>query len=191
MSLDDRTFLLTTTQYWPTIESIHQANRSGHWVLEACENFQKKSSRNRTILPFPQGNQYLSIPLEGGKNQNCPIKDIRISYSEDWRKQHISSIKMHCFRHPYYDHVFECIAPVLDKKPSFLWDLNLELLSRVIWIFGMKELALYETTTYEKSYEDNILDLRNSGISQVPSDLFSDSTIAQLCKMGPTLFLDN
>ena len=191
MNFKDKTFLLTTTQYWPTIESLLHGNQYGHWVLEACENFQKKSFRNRTILPFAHGNQFLSVPLEGGKNQNCPIKDIRISYSEDWRKLHISSIKMHCFRYPYYDHVFECIAPVLDKKPSFLWDLNLDLLNRVVKIFGLKELELYETTTFEKSYEKNILDLRNPSDEQETSDPTDLSTIAQLCKKGPTLFLEN
>ena len=62
-----------------------------HIFLEQFENFPKQTYRNRTAIYGANGKLPLIIPIKhNGKRE---MKDIEISYSEDWQKLHWKSIK--------------------------------------------------------------------------------------------------
>ena len=81
-----------TLYYLPPVSWCAAAWNSEAIVVEACENYQKGSLRNRCFIAGPNGVQRLSIPLEKGKHRQMPIRDVRIAYDEPWQRQHWRSI---------------------------------------------------------------------------------------------------
>ena len=114
--------------------------------IEACENYQKRSYRNRCRFYAADGVQALSFPVihEGGTYKH-PVKDIRIDYSTPWLQQHkraiVSAYRTSAYFEYYQDELFE----ILDSMPERLIDLNMALLKFFIEKTGLKvELRLTE-----------------------------------------------
>ena len=97
--------------------------------IEACENFQKQSYRNRCYFYGADGIQSLSFPIihEGGTHKQ-PISQIKIDYSTPWLQQHkmaiISAYRTSAYFEYYQDELFE----ILDRKYERLFDLNLAII---------------------------------------------------------------
>ncbi len=119
--------LLTSTSYCPPATWLLAARNTGSWEVEAHENFQKGGWRNRCQIAGPNGLQLLTVPLEKGKHQKKPIQEVRISYRNDWGREHEQAIKTAYGRSPFYEFYAEELFAVLHQKPVTLWQLNQEL----------------------------------------------------------------
>jgi hypothetical protein len=115
--------------------------------IEACENYQKQSYRNRCRFYAADGVQALSFPIvhEGGTHK-LPISDIKVDYSTPWLMQHkraiVSAYRTSAYFEYYQDELFE----ILDSKPERLIDLNMALLRFFIEKTGIKvDLRLTES----------------------------------------------
>ena len=82
--------------------------------IEACENYQKQSYRNRCRFYAADGVQALSFPVihEGGTYKH-PVKDIKIDYSTPWLQQHkraiVSAYRTSAYFEYYQDELFEIL----------------------------------------------------------------------------------
>ena len=103
---------------------IYTLYYAGSCLWEAHENYQKRSIRNRTRFNSDQGPVGFSIPLKGGKNNQMPIKEVQISYDEDWVKSLKHLLQTNYGSSPYYEHYFEDFCVLFGSNMKFLWDLN-------------------------------------------------------------------
>ncbi|MEM1217054.1 MAG: WbqC family protein [Bacteroidota bacterium] len=124
---------LLPLHYLPSIAYFHQLQRADTIVLEAHEHYQKRSGRNRCRIVGANGIQRLSLPLAKGKNQQQPIRDVRLAYYENWRHQHWQSIRSAYGNSPFYPYYADELATFYERRYIFLWDLNYELLT---WVLG-------------------------------------------------------
>lgn len=127
--------IIYSYSFWsPPIETFALLNQSGSKLcIEAQENYQKRSWRNRTIIMGPQGRQLLSVPLKKGKNNKMPIRSVKISQDEDWKRLHLKTIQNNYQSAPYFDHYFPKVVEQYQKNYRFLWNWNLD------WIHFWKE----------------------------------------------------
>lgn len=94
--------------------------------IEACENYQKQSYRNRCRFYGADGIQTLSFPIihEGGTHKQ-PISEIKVDYRKPWIQQHqkaiVSAYRTSAYFEYYQDELFE----IMDSRPERLFDLNL------------------------------------------------------------------
>ena len=128
-----------------------------HW--EATENFQKRSIRSRCIIKTDKGAKHISVPLKAGKNQQLPIKKVEISYDENWTKNFIHSLISCYSASPYMDYYKDKFVACLERKPQYLWDLNMELNQLIIDSLDMK-LEVSETQDWIRDYDENSIDFR-------------------------------
>lgn len=118
--------------------------------IEACENYQKQSYRNRCRFYAADGVQALSFPIvhEGGTHKQ-PISDIRIDYSTPWLIQHkraiVSAYRTSAYFEYYQDELFE----IMDRKPERLIDLNMDILRFLIDKTGLS-IDLRTTSGYSR-----------------------------------------
>ncbi len=114
-------YVLLSTAYFPPIEWMAYAVQSNGVVLEANEHFQKQSYRSRMHIAGPNGIQRLSVPVE---RKSKEIKSIRISYSENWIKDHIKAIESAYANAPYFEVLYPDIKTLLNQRFVTLWELN-------------------------------------------------------------------
>lgn len=127
-------------------------------LIEACENYQKGSYRNKTFIASPGSLQLLSVPLKKGKHRRSPISETQIAYDTDWVTQHLRSIETAYGAAPFYDYYYPDLKDIYTFKPEGLWEFNKELLDFLNRKTG--NLIRYKfTEKYVKSYAD-IEDLR-------------------------------
>ncbi len=97
--------------------------------IEACENYQKQSYRNRCRFYAADGVQALSYPIihEGGTHK-LPISEIKIDWSTPWLQQHERAIVSAYRTSAYFEYYQDELFSILESRPERLLDLNTQLL---------------------------------------------------------------
>ena len=124
--------------------------------IEACENFQKQSYRNRCRFYGAEGVQTLSFPIlhEGGTHK-IPISEIKIDYKTPWVQQHERAIVSAYGMSAYFDYYKDELFAILEAGHERLFDLNLALIRFFIEKTGIKvDLRLTEDYECEPQMED-------------------------------------
>lgn len=138
--------LVLPTSYLPPAGWMAAICAAQTVILEAHETYQKGGWRNRCVIAGPNGPQMLSIPLEKGKHQQTPVREVRTDNSVNWQKIHWRSIKTAYGNAPFFEYYSDDLAVFFEKKTTFLFDFNLELLQFLIKKFGWKnEIHLSES----------------------------------------------
>lgn len=155
--------LLQETQIFGPVYSFMHYPVYENIIIEGCENYQKKTFRNRYQLLTTNGLITLSIPLKKGKNNQTPISEILISYDEPWHLQHLHTIRSAYGNSAYFEYYYPEIEQIFMEKESHLLALNQRILDLMI-----KNLKLSNTISISSIYlrpeevniDDN-LDFRN------------------------------
>ena len=97
--------------------------------IEACENYQKQSYRNRCRFYGADGVQTLSFPIvhEGGTHK-LPISEIKVDYSTPWLQQHQRAIVSAYRTSAYFEYYMDELFAIMDSRPERLFDLNMKLI---------------------------------------------------------------
>ena len=135
--------------------------------LEACENFQKQSYRNRCYFYGADGVQSLQVPIlhEGGTHKQ-PISEIRIDWSKPWLLQHKRAIISAYRTSAYFEYYQDELFTILDSQPEKLFDLNMAIIRFFIEKTG---LAIDLHTTEEYSHNGQIQS--SDGLITICNDL--------------------
>ena len=144
--------------YFPSISHFAVMAQSENITFEMEDNFQKQTNRNRTYIYSPNGIQLLNIPVKHSKIAHQKTKDVFIENEFDWQKQHFKSLEAAYRSSPFFEFFEDDIAPIFEKKYTFLMDLNMEVLEIVTKCLRMK-LDYTKTTEYFHEVE-NIIDFR-------------------------------
>ena len=118
--------------------------------IEACENYQKQSYRNRCRFYAADGMQALSYPIvhEGGTHK-LPISEIRIDWSTPWLQQHERAIVSAYRTSAYFEYYQDELFAILESRPERLLDLNTQLLRFFIDKTGL-EVDLRMTSEFSR-----------------------------------------
>jgi hypothetical protein len=128
--------------------------------FEQYESYQKMSFRNRCTIMGSNGLINLSVPLEKGRSQKLLMKDVKISYSENWQEQHWRSISSCYGNSPFFEFYEESLHQLFEARPIYLIDLNLLTFE---WVKKrLKFVAQVERTDqYLPEVSNNCFDARN------------------------------
>ncbi|MDO4763032.1 MAG: WbqC family protein [Flavobacteriaceae bacterium] len=143
--------------YLPPISWFSEFLKEGNEVvLEQFENFPKQTYRNRACIYGANGKLPLIIPIH--HNGKRAMKDIEISYAENWQSLHWKSIKTAYQSSPYFEYYEHQLSKIYKNQPKFLLDFNLKALEIVQGILkSQKEFSLnteYEKEPSEKDFRD-------------------------------------
>lgn len=106
------------------------------YMIEASENYQKRSIRNRAYILSSNGPICLSVPLEKGKTKNI-ISEVIIAYHENWQSNHRTAIVSAYGTAPYFDYYYPYIEQILSNKYNRLLEMYEALHSFVCRIIGL------------------------------------------------------
>ena len=141
--------------YFPSISHFVAIAQSDLVTFEMDDNFQKQTNRNRMYIYSPNGIQLLNIPIKHSKVAHQKTKDVKLETAFDWQKQHFKSLEAAYRTSPFFEYFEDDIAPIFQKKHTFLMDLNLETMSVVSKCLGL-EFDYNETAEYFHEVTDKI-----------------------------------
>lgn len=160
--------------YFPSISHFVAIAQSDLVTFEMDDNFQKQTNRNRMYIYSPNGIQLLNIPIKHSKEAHQKTKEVRLETAFDWQKQHFKSLEAAYRTSPFFEYFEDDIAPIFQKKHTFLMDLNLETMSVVSKCLGL-EFDYNETAEYFHEVTDKT-DLRGLINGKKDSSLFEPYT---------------
>jgi len=102
----------------------------------------------------------LSIPLEKGKNQQQSIKEVRISYNENWQNKQWTAICSAYGNAPFFDYYVDDFQPLFEEKTEYLFEHNLKVLQTLFFVLDI-QATLEFSTNYLKETPKEICDFRN------------------------------
>jgi len=125
--------VLLSTAYFPPVAWLALAAREmtlspdrvlpSHVLLEACENYQKQSYRNRCYILAGDGVQMLQVPVVHG--DSWAITDVRVDYSTPWIVRTERALDTAYETSAYYYYYRDALFSLLEAQPATLWELNL------------------------------------------------------------------
>jgi hypothetical protein len=143
-----------STAYLPPIEYFKKIKDTGNVYIEKHEHYLKQSYRNRCNIFAANGVLSLSIPVINTHDKEV-VTDTKISYAEKWQQQHWRTIESAYRNSPYFIYYADTLKPFYQKKYTFLFDFNTELLQLLINNFKLNaELKFTETFNKSNSLED-------------------------------------
>ena len=183
--------------YLPPISWFHFfLNDENEIHIEQFENLPKQTLRNRCHIFGANGKLNLTIPLK--KNGKRAMKDIEISYNENWQKLHWKSIKNVYQSAPYFEYYEDQLKTIYEGNVSSLLAFNLKAISIILKLLKT-EKAYSLTEQYEATPQGK--DLRNAFEAKKDSifpgkpyyQVFSDkmgfladlSILDLICNLGP------
>lgn len=165
-------------------------------LLEQHENFPKQTYRSRCNIYGANGKLALILPIH--HNGKRAMKDLELSYAEDWQKLHWKSIKIAYQSSPYFEYYEDKLKQIFSVQPTSLIEFNLNALKIILQILKVeKDFSL--NTEFEKT--PDAVDLRERFSAKKESEYhlpeyyqtFSDklgfikdlSILDVVCNIGP------
>ena len=140
--------MLLSIAYFPPISYFALFAKGETVYIEACENYQKQSWRNRCRLYAADGPQYLNFPIvhEGGTHK-LPITEIKVDYSTPWVPKTKRAISSAYESSAYFDFYKDDLFAILDSKPETLFKLDLQIIR-----FFLKRIGLAPDIRFTEDY---------------------------------------
>lgn len=142
--------IILSTTYFPNIDYCGILKTSDKITIDLGEHFVKQTFRSRTEVLGANGKLKLVVPLIKWRN-NTSVKDIKISYSENWQKIHWKTMESAYRSSPYFEYYEDKLKEiVLNQKFEFLKDLN-----KLTLDFTINELSLSPEIICSNDYIEN------------------------------------
>lgn len=146
--------------YFGSIEQFSVISRAEAITFEKQDNYQKQTYRNRTFIATPEGSLLLNIPIKhtskGKRGERERVhqkyKDVKIENDFRWQREHWKSIQIAYRTSPFFEFYEDDLAPLYEKKYTFLMDFNLDCFEVIKEILGL-ELQVGFTESYQLSPE--------------------------------------
>ncbi len=152
--------ILIELHYFPTIQYFSKFFGHPNVIFEQHENYVKRSFRNRTHIAAANGLLRLSIPLEKGKHQQKSIRDVKISYDENWQNKQWTAICSAYGNAPFFEYYVDDFQPLFEEQTTHLFEHNLKVLQTIFFVLDIKpSFGLSES--YEKEVPTTTVDFRN------------------------------
>ena len=153
MQIIKNTEIILPCHYLPNMLYMKKLLLADKAIIEIHQNFTKQTYSNRCNILSANGIQTLSIPTVKIHHTKQTIAQVRISYEENWQKQHWLALQSAYGKSAfwlYYKDYFESFY--LKHKYEFLHELNNGLL-----LLLLKLLKTETSTQYSNSFEENYI----------------------------------
>jgi hypothetical protein len=148
---------LFSVAYLPPVDYLLEMKDADQVFVEAHENYQKQTYRNRATILTGNGLQDLIIPVV--RSDVKQTKEIQIDNSVAWQRNHWRTIESAYNNSPYFLYYRDFFEPFFQKKQIFLFDFNMDLLHLLRKLFSITNIMCL-TETYEIQ-QKNMIDFRD------------------------------
>ncbi len=161
--------MISSSIPFPPVSWWIKAYQAQQVYLDVHEHYQKMSYRNRYYLASPEGKMLMSIPLENGRNQRVPVKEVKISNKYNWQDNHWKTITSLYGRSPFFEYFEYRVKPLFEQQYEWLHDFNKASINLVGEILR-PGIVFFETKDFQKNYPEYTTDMREQLTPQQAND---------------------
>lgn len=131
--------------YLPWLGYFNKMSMCDVWVIYNDTQFTPKEFQNRNRIRTKDGSQWLTIPVQGGRNQL--IDEVQIDSTQDWKRKHLKSIEQNYSKALYFDqykHLLEDMYDDFSDKCGFtqlLSNFNVVHMASILYELGMESVV--------------------------------------------------
>lgn len=151
--------IIIDLHYLPCLEYFAVLLSAEKVIIEKHEQYIKQSYRNRCYINTANGLLKLVVPITA-KHSKALVSDVKVDKNGSWQNNHWRAISSAYGKAPFFDHYEEELHQIVFKGHQFLFDLNMDLLSFCLQNLQVS-LSLTESTSYQKTPQEDITDLRS------------------------------
>ena len=170
-----------TIAWFPPVEYFALLAKYSSVYVEACENYQKQSYRNRCRILTASGVQDLHFPVKHrGGTFSLPIREIEVDYSTPWVVKAERCIETAYRSSAFFDYYRDELFAILDAHPRTLWEMDLRIIRFFLAKIGLRT-EIVPTREYAAEHVDihpkrpNAI-LREEGWDRPYYQVFADRT---------------
>jgi len=126
---------------------IDKISKSDIFVIFDDTQFKKNYFENRNKIKTKDGWAWLTVPIKD-HSLSTKIKDIEISYSTNWQKKYLNTLKTNYSKAPFFNVYFNKVESIINKNYKFIIDLNLALLFLTLESFGINKKIIKSSELY-------------------------------------------
>lgn len=152
--------LLIELHHLPCLDYFSALMAADEIIVEQHESYQKQTYRNRCRILTANSVLTLTVPVEQA-NSKMLIRDVKIDDRQPWQRQHWGAIKLGYAKTPFFEHYEDFFRPFYQKKYTYLFDYNWELLTICLKLLGIKTTVVF-TDYYSKMPDNEATDARDS-----------------------------
>ena len=168
-----------TIAWFPPVEYFALLAKYSSVYVEACENYQKQSYRNRCRICTADGVQDLHFPVKHrGGTFSLPIREIEVDYSTPWVTKAERCIETAYRSSAFFDYYRDELFAILDAHPRTLWELDMRIIRFFLAKIGLRT-ELVPTAEFAAEHVDihpkrpNAI-LREQGLDRPYYQVFAD-----------------
>ena len=144
-----------TIAWFPPVEYFAILAKYSSVYVEACENYQKQSWRNRCRILAADGPAYLNFPIVHEGSHELPITEIKVDYSTPWVLKTKRAIASAYESSAYFDYYKDDLFAILDSRPETLFELDMRIIRFFLDKIGIAaELRLTDTFQPSSGVDD-------------------------------------
>lgn len=154
---------LFPTAYFGSIHYFREIYHSGNPRIEAHETFPKQTGRTRCTILSANGIQRLSIPVIRKQGSKTMIKDLEISQTEKWQKDHWKAIESAYASSPYFDAYDREVKALIYNEELNLLSFNKKITESV---FSLLDIDFKIQKSSEYVFSPNGSDYRSTNFEE-------------------------
>ncbi|MCF8231028.1 MAG: WbqC family protein [Bacteroidales bacterium] len=139
--------------YLPPISYVAYFMAASSPLIDIYEHWPKRTYRNRAEIASPKGRYRLSVPVSKDKH-HTPVREVKISYKENWQQNHWRAIRSFYSNSPYFLHYESEIKPFYEKKYDTIAELDLELMQQLFDLMNIDQPVITSSGYIEKEDVD-------------------------------------
>lgn len=147
--------ILLSTAYFAPVQYYSKFLKFDEVFIEQFENYNKQTFRNRCEILTANGIFSLVVPVVKGRGPKTPVKDIRISYDENWQVNHWRTIVSAYSSSPYFEYYADDLVGFFENEWEFLFQFNLEIHLKILEVMGIRS-KFSLTVDFEKVPESTL-----------------------------------
>ncbi len=125
-------------QYFGAVEAYSNlVNETNAFFIDDLK-YQKLLHPNRMVLGGSNGLVVLTTPLAGGRNKKQLMREVELSYEQDWKKNHWRAIYTIYKKSPWFDEYAPALENLYQSKEQFLVEWNLKTMKWVLKVLRLK-----------------------------------------------------
>ena len=141
--------------YLPPLEFFVAIKKFDTILIEAHDNYQKQSYRNRAVVLLANKMELLSIPVRGG-NKKTKYKEVLMEEGQRWRNVHLRGIQSAYGKAPFFEYFYPEVERLFQEDIKPLYEFNFKLLSLCLKLLG-STVKMEETSNYYSYFDSRDL----------------------------------